>query len=173
MENTLSGKFLTAQLGSLLTCLDKAASGSGVTQRDLEVMLHLHTVLKDCVVLQKNAKLQSLKPELLGKIEGFISGSDYTKIKAVLDSVHAGYSISRDRVALISGSRDITGRIHIGTAKNNIAAIVENLQVRLQGNPEGEGTIPDVILYSIEAACEVVRLIIEQCHEDIRKTNRK
>lgn len=161
-------KFLIIQLGSLIQHMDKVYhhKKNMVSSRDVEFMSELHNMIKDYILLHKARKLHQLKPGMLASIEGLVSQGDYSKVKIIFENLKPNINVWTDRVARIYG-RTPSGGMDIESSLNNITEIYENVK-KLSLDAAEEGDIPDHTLFSIEAACEVIRQLVAEFQEMVK-----
>jgi len=169
MEGALSLKYITTQLGSLVSYLDKVADGRQLNDIEADIVASLEKNIKDWVIQQKSVKLEYAKPEMMGMIEGYISDQDYYRFGKVLETLKPYYAVLEERITRITGPKSAEGRIDPATVRNNVATIFDSLRTVAYetsgtGTSDSDKPVLDYTLYSIEAACEAVsRMIKQQC----------
>ncbi|MBN1824524.1 MAG: hypothetical protein JW803_09425 [Endomicrobiales bacterium] len=161
MHEDSSVKALVVQLSSLVTYLEKISTGK-YTAKDLEMLDSVNGVLKDCIVLQKGAKLEKLKKDTLFAAEKYLSGVDYNKLEIFLNGIRPSFVVSQQRVSRAMGQMAKDGGIDPVSVKDNIFAIFETTQNKLSDDGSNEAQIQDLTLISAEAVCEVVRRVVAQ-----------
>ena len=156
------------QLSSLANYIEKIAAGAFAV-RDLELMAAVNGVLKDCVIIQKNIKLEKIKHGMLAGAESHISDQDFQRLKAFVDNIHPSINVSQQRVSRLIGQMSPDGKIDASAVKENILAVFETLKNRLDGSEQESAELQDLTLQSAEAVCEVVRRLIYQENEKLRR----
>lgn len=165
MEGTLSLKYITTQLGSLVSYLDKVAGGQQLSDFERDILESLEKNIKDWVIQQKSVKLEYAKPEMMGMIEGYISEQDYYRFGKILETLKPYYTVLEERITRIAGPKNAEGKIDPATLRNNVATIFDSLKTaayETSGTSDSEKPVLDFTLYSIEAACEAVSRLIKQ-----------
>jgi hypothetical protein len=165
MEGTLSLKYITTQLGSLVSYLDKVAAGQQLNDFERDIVTSLEKNVKDWVIQQKSVKLEYAKPEMMGMIEGYISEGDYYRFGKILETLKPYYTVLEERITRITGPKNAEGKIDPATLRNNVATIFDSLKTvayETSGTSDSEKPVLDYTLYSIEAACEAVARLIKQ-----------
>lgn len=161
MQDSTSAKSLVVQLSSLVNYIGKIAGGSA-TINDLEQMSAVNNVLKDCVLIQKNLKLNKIKQSTLEGVESYISDADFQRLSAYLDNLRPSINVAQQRVARLIGAVDKEGNIDAKSLQENVFAIFETLKNRLDESGPDATELQDLTLQSAEATCEVVRRLIAQ-----------
>jgi hypothetical protein len=165
MEGALSLRYITTQLGSLVSYLDKVAVGQQLNDFERDIVGSLEQNIRDWVIQQKSVKLEYAKPEMMGMIEGYISEQDYYRFGKVLETLKPYYTVLEERITRITGPKNAEGKIDVTTLRNNIATIFDSLKTvayEASGTGDSEKPVLDYTLYSIEAACEAVLRMIKQ-----------
>ena len=167
MQDSSSAKSLVVQLSSLVNYAGKIAGGNA-TINDLEQMSAVNSVLKDCLLLQKNLKLNKIKQNTLEGAESYISDADFQRLAAYLDNLRPSINVAQQRVSRLIGLVDKEGKIDAKSLQENIFAVFETQKNRLDESGQDSTELQDMTLQSAEAICEVVRRLIGQEHERIK-----
>ena len=160
MQNPNSLKFVVVQLGSIISSLNKIADGTS-DDRTWEIVISLNSVVKDWVIIEKSIKIMLIKPDFLGKIEGYISNGDYYKIEKMLDSVKPAISVVEQRITRITGQKGAESKIDAKLFKDNITVTYDVLKAKAESEAENEAVM-DLTIYTVEAMYEAIRRLIDQ-----------
>jgi hypothetical protein len=160
MQNPNSLKFVVVQLGSIISSLNKISDGTA-DDRTWEIIISLNSVVKDWVIIQKSIKIMLLKPDFLGKVEGYISNGDYYKIEKMLESVKPAISVVEQRIVRITGQNDALSKIDPKLFKDNIVVTYDVLKAKAESENENE-PVMDQTIATVEAMCEAIRRLIDQ-----------
>jgi len=161
MQDSNSAKSLIVQLSSLVHHLEKIAGGS-VEVRDIETIVAVNNVLKECILAQKRIKLHKANQDMLAGAESCISDADHQRLAAYLNNIKPSLSVSQQRVARLIGHMGADGTISAAAVKDNVFDVFETLKNKLAENSQEVAEIQDLTLQSAEAICEVIRRLIIQ-----------
>ena len=148
------------QLCSIIESLQKIEGGTA-DDRTWEIIISLNSVVKEWLMIEKSKKIDLIKPDLLAKIEGYVSNGDYYKIGRMLDTMKPVISVVEQRIARITGQKDAASKIDSVLLKNNIAVTYDVLKARAASEQDND-TVTDHTICTVEALYEAIRRLIAQ-----------
>lgn len=164
MQSAGSLKFVANQLSSIMALLKKLAAGASLNDVEWLSLSTLHKLIVEWIILQKSIKLEYAKPDILGRLEPFISEGDYYKIGRSLETLKPCFHINEQRLNRIIGQRDASGKMNLTNISENLNVIFDIIKSKAdaQTDTERDPVIEDHTLNTIEAICEVVNRVLKQ-----------
>jgi hypothetical protein len=163
MDKAWSARLIVTQLASILDYLDRIIDGS-FREEHLERLQAANTILRDSILLQKSITLESLKPEIMGRVNELASDSDCMKLSLAIENIKPALKIEPTRIARITGPLLPGNKLDPVTIKDNVKTLFEALHSRYDStvDPQKIESLQESSLYTLEAVYEVIRVLVIQ-----------
>jgi hypothetical protein len=168
MDKAWSARLIVTQLATILDYLDRIIQGS-FRQEHAERLEAANTILRDSILLQKSITLESLKPEIMGRINEMASDSDCMKLSLAMENIKPALKIEHSRIARITGPLLAGNRLNTEAIRSNVNVLFEALSSRYNStiDPQKIESLQESSLFTLEALYEVIRTLIIQASSEI------